>query len=94
MASYDKLKDDMSLCDGERLGGYANACRGQVYRCTACGAEGCRQNKEHGCSKQGFSVAYKCYACGAIGQYEAIASGHAASKSAASSPQRLANTDI
>ena len=83
----------MSLCDGERLGGYANACRGQVYRCTACGAEGCRQNKEHGCSKQNFSVAYQCYACGAIGQQEAVASGHALSKSAASSPQRLANTD-
>jgi hypothetical protein len=93
VASYEKLKSDMSLCDGERTSGYASACRGQVYRCTACGATGCRQGKEHACSKQGFNVAYKCYACGALGQQEAVASGHAASKSAASTPERLANTD-
>lgn len=93
MATYEKLKDDMSLCDGERLGGYAIACRGQVYRCTACGATGCRQSKDHACSKQGFSNAFKCYACGATGKEEVIASGHAASKSAAVTPQRIENTD-
>lgn len=93
MATYEKLKNDMSVCDGERTAGYATACRGQVYRCAACGATGCRQAKDHACSKQAFDVAYKCYACGAIGQAEAIASGHAASKSAPSTPERLANTD-
>lgn len=93
MANYNNLKDDMALCDGERVGGYAMPCHGQVYRCTACGATGCRQNKDHACTKQGFTVAYKCYACGVTGQYEAVASGHTTSKSAASSPQRIANTD-
>jgi hypothetical protein len=48
---------------------------------------------EHACSKQGFSVAFKCYACGATGKQEALPSGHAASKSAASTPQRLENID-
>lgn len=93
MARYDNLKNDMSLCDGERLGGYANACRGQLYRCTNCGSVGCRQNKDHACSKQGFSVSFKCYACGATGKQEAVASGHGTSKSAASTPQRLENID-
>ncbi len=93
MATYEKLKDDMSLCDGERIGGYAMACRGQVYTCTACGAKGCRQAKDHACSKQAFTVAYKCYACGAVGQTEAVVSGHNASKSAPCTPERLANTD-
>lgn len=93
MANYDKLKNDMAICDGERLGGYATPCRGQLYRCTACGAEGCRQNRENACSKQGFDVAFKCYACGAVGKEELVASGHEASKSAASSPERVANTD-
>ena len=93
MASYEKLKNDMAICDGERIGGYASACRGQLYRCTACGAVGCRQAKDHACTKQGFDVSFKCHACGAIGREEAVASGHVASKSAASSPQRLENTD-
>jgi hypothetical protein len=93
MARYENLKSDMSLCDGERIGGYAHPCRGQLYRCAACGAVGCRQTKEHACTKQGFSVSFKCYACGATGQEEPIASGHAASKSAASTPERVANTD-
>lgn len=91
MATYDSLKDDMTLCDGERIGGYASACRGHLYRCTACGAVGCRQTKEQACTKQGFNVAFKCYACGAIGHTEVLESGHAASKSAPSTPQRLAN---
>ncbi|BBA37335.1 uncharacterized protein sS8_5418 [Methylocaldum marinum] len=93
MANYDKLKNDMAICDGERLGGYATPCRGQLYRCTACGAVGCRQNKENACSKQGFDVAFKCYACGAVGKEELVASGHEASKSAASTAERVANTD-
>jgi hypothetical protein len=93
MARYDNLKNDMSICDGERIGGYASACRGQLYRCTGCGAVGCRQARDHACTKQGFSVAFKCYACGAIGKEEAVTSGHAASKSAASTSERLANTD-
>jgi len=93
VATYQKLKDDMSVCDGDRIGGYAMACRGQVYRCTACGATGCRQAKDHACTKQAFTVAFKCYACGATGQYEALASNHAASKSAPSTTERLANTD-
>jgi hypothetical protein len=93
MASYEKLKSDMSICDGERVGGYAIPCRGQLYRCLACGAVGCRQTKDHACSKQGFDVSFKCYGCGVAGQYEAVASGHTQSKSAASSPERIANTD-
>lgn len=91
MANYQKLKDDMTVCDGDRLGGYASRCNGQLYKCTACGATGCRQTKEQSCSKQGFNVAFKCYTCGAIGKHEELGSGHAASKSAPSTPQRLAN---
>lgn len=89
MARYESLKDDLVVCDGERPGGFP--CRGQLYRCTKCGHTGCQQNKEHLCTKQGFNLNFRCYACGAVGMVELIASGHRQSKSAASSPARLAS---
>ncbi len=89
MARYEFLKDDMTLCDGERRGGFP--CRGQLYRCSECGNVGCRQNKDLVCTKQGFDLDFKCYACGAKAKAELIASGHQKSKSAAGSPARLAS---
>lgn len=91
MATYEGLKDDMTICDGERVGGYAYPCNGHLYRCKACGNVGCRQMKDHACTKQGFSVTFTCYACGVMNQYEAIESGHEKSKSAASTPERIHN---
>lgn len=87
MARYEFLKDDMTLCDGERLGGFP--CRAQLYRCTECGNVGCW--KDLVCTKQGFNPDFKRYACGAKAKTELIASGHQKSKSAAGSPARLAS---
>lgn len=70
MDTYENIKTGMVLCDGERKGGYAFTCRGQVYTCKGCGNTGCRQTKEDACSKQAFSVVFQCLSCGAIGQQE------------------------
>lgn len=59
-------------CNGARAG-YSLRCNGTLYRCTACGAEGCTQNKPALCSNQGFDVSEKCVQCGAIGKREMLA---------------------
>lgn len=62
----------MSLCSGERQMNRLQ-CFGTLYKCT-CGNVGCKQNKDHACSEQGFDVLGRCYKCGAVGQYEIVAS--------------------
>ena len=59
-------------CEGARAG-YSLRCNGSLYRCAACGAEGCTQNKPNICSNQGFDVSAKCVKCGAIGKRELLA---------------------
>lgn len=63
----------MALCSGERKTNRL-ACNGTLYKCTECGHEGCKQNKDGACSSQGFSVYGKCLKCGATGKYESISS--------------------
>jgi hypothetical protein len=72
MLSYSTLKDTTHLCGGVRPG-HGIPCNGTLYKCTACGATGCRQTYEGNCTKQGFSVAYKCLKCGVAGKYEMLA---------------------
>ena len=60
---YEAIKEKMTLCDGERSG-YGLACRGTVYKCSSCGATGCKQNKTNGCTNQAFSVTNQCLKCG------------------------------
>lgn len=61
----------MALCTGERKTNGLQ-CFGTVYKCTECGSVGCKQNKDHVCSEQGFDVLGRCYKCGATGKYEII----------------------
>lgn len=68
--SYDAIKADRQLCTGYRKGGQAAKCNGQLYRCTGCGATGCRQTYLDSCSEQTFDVNWKCQKCGVIGQQE------------------------
>lgn len=63
----------MALCDGERKTN-GQQCYGTLYKCTQCGNVGCIQNKDHLCSKQGFTVVKRCYQCGAIGKLEMLPS--------------------
>ena len=63
----------MALCDGERNPSGLQ-CNGTVYKCSACGSTGCKQNKPELCSKQGFSVLGKCSHCGALGTLEVVPS--------------------
>lgn len=74
MANYAEIKQDMTLCDGARKGGFAFPCRGQLYKCTQCGNQGCRQHKLDACTGQAFDVAFRCLKCGALGQQEAVTS--------------------
>lgn len=46
-------------CEGTRAESRL-LCNGTRYRCQACGAEGCRQNKPGLCSAQAFSVLNAC----------------------------------
>lgn len=61
----------MIRCDGARVG-YHLPCNGSLYQC-ACGAIGCRQTRDHACSKQGFSVLGRCHACGQVGKNTLVA---------------------
>lgn len=59
-------------CNGARAGSSLR-CNGSLYRCTACGAEGCVQNKPERCSNQNFDVSTRCVKCGAVGRSELLA---------------------
>jgi hypothetical protein len=67
---YEKIKEEMTLCDGERVGGYGFSCRGTVYKCSGCGAIGCKQSKPNTCTNQAFSVNNQCLKCGAYNTME------------------------
>lgn len=62
----------MALCTGERKTNRMQ-CNGTIYKCE-CGAEGCKQTYDDGCSSQGFNVYGKCFKCGAVGKYTALSS--------------------
>jgi len=72
MLSYSKLKDVTHLCAGIRPA-HRIPCNGTVYKCTACGAMGCRQTKSGNCTQQGFSVSFTCLKCGVTGKQEMVA---------------------
>lgn len=59
-------------CEGTRTG-FKLLCNGSKYKCLACGAEGCKQNKADICSGQLFSALEVCAKCGATGQLELLA---------------------
>lgn len=59
-------------CDGARAG-LRLRCNGSLYRCTACGHEGCTHNKPALCTNQGFEVDAQCVKCGAVGRRELLA---------------------
>lgn len=63
----------MDRCDGARAG-YQLKCNGTLYKCE-CGNDGCMQNKEDICSKQGFLASGKCLKCGATGKREMLTPG-------------------
>ena len=71
---YETIKAELTLCDGARKGG-GEPCRGTLYKCTACGAIGCKQSRDDLCSKQGFSVSGRCLKCEAIGKMETVDPG-------------------
>jgi hypothetical protein len=60
---YQELVADQTLCTGERKGSKL-PCRGSLYKCVACGASGCRQTQNDGCSGQAFSAGGLCLNCG------------------------------
>ena len=71
MLSYRKLKPETNLCNGTRPG-HQIICNGTMYKCTACGAVGCRQTYENRCSGQAFDVKFRCLKCGEVGKQEAL----------------------
>lgn len=77
MSNYGAIKQDMTLCDGERKGGFAFPCHGHLYTCTQCGHQGCRQTKLDSCTGQTFDVSFRCLKCGATGKQEAVAATQA-----------------
>lgn len=71
MLSYTKLKTEEVMCDGVRPDHHI-PCNATVYRCTACGNEGCRQMRPDRCTKQAFDTVFKCLKCGVAGKQEAL----------------------
>jgi hypothetical protein len=71
---YEELKTPLKLCTGARKGG-GQQCSGTLHKCGACGAIGCKQNREDMCSEQVFNVLGGCLKCGATGKMETLPPG-------------------